>query len=51
MQQGKRHYYDYYSDGNDNESADDEYQDSGINESDEDEEIIAKKKKILKRKT
>ena len=42
-------YYDYYSD--DNESADDEYEDTGIEEGDEDEEIIVKTKKILKRKT
>ena len=42
-------YYDYYS--NDNESADDEYEDTGIEEGDEDEEIIVKTKKILKRKT
>ena len=42
-------YYNYYSD--DNESADDEYEDTGIEEGDEDEEIIVKTKKILKRKT
>ena len=42
-------YYDYYSD--DNQSADDEYEDTGIEEGDEDEEIIVKTKKILKRKT
>ena len=42
-------YYDYYSD--DNESADDKYEDTGIEEGDEDEEIIVKTKKILKRKT
>ena len=42
-------YYDYYSD--DNESADNEYEDIGIEEGDEDEEIIVKTKKILKRKT
>ena len=48
-QKKKRRHYDYCSDDNDSESADDEYEDSGIEESDEDKEIITKKKKNIKK--
>ena len=35
-QKTKRYYYDYYCDNNDNESTDDKYEDSGVEESDKD---------------
>ena len=42
-QEKKRRYYDHYSDNNDNESADGEYE-GGIEVNDKDEKIIVKKK-------
>lgn len=39
-QKTNRYYYDYYCHDNDNESTDDKYEESGVEESDKDGEIV-----------